>query len=97
MGVLELDGGCKLLLGLGLKGGANLKANPMPTDPFSCKTFNLLSLCHSVAMATLKNSVSSLSSRPLTLLFNAFRPCWTPDSLCRPMSTCKYCFNGPNF
>jgi hypothetical protein len=51
MGMLELDGGCKLLLGLRLKGGANLKANPMPGDPFCCKTFNLISLslslgCH---------------------------------------------------
>jgi hypothetical protein len=38
-----------------------------------------LPLCLSVAMVTLENL--SLPSRPYSLLFNAFRPCWTPVSL----------------
>lgn len=44
------------------------------------KAFNLnvFRLCHSVAMVTQKNSSSSLPCQPYSLLFNAFRPCWTP-------------------
>lgn len=44
------------------------------------KAFNLTIFClrHSVAMVIQKNSSSSLPCQPYSLLFNAFRPCWTP-------------------